>query len=149
MCGSRTPRRLRFGPFSIISRAVMACLHTAQDCIHDIELATVSQRILQPVSRLSGTRPSVASRTGPPGCGPGERGPSLRACSEKACPGLDPGWVPVFGKRFISTKRLERDDGSNKSHPAPVKLAYRGYCAVLMTASSYLPEPMPLSAKMP
>ncbi len=24
-----------------------------------------------------------------------------------------------------------------------------GYCAVLMTASSYLPEPMPLSAKMP
>src|SRR5262249_32633805 len=37
---------------------------------------------------------------------------------EKACPGLDPGWVPVFGKRSCSTKRLERDDDSNKSHPA-------------------------------
>src|SRR5215217_4938726 len=25
MCGSRTPRRLRFGPFRIISRAVIVC----------------------------------------------------------------------------------------------------------------------------
>src|SRR5262249_16561091 len=29
-------------------------------------------------------------------------------------------WVPVFGKRSCSTKRLERDDDSNKSHPALV-----------------------------
>src|SRR5262249_15047121 len=27
-------------------------------------------------------------------------------------------WVPVFGKRSCSTKKLERDDDSNKSHPA-------------------------------
>src|SRR5262249_25880058 len=37
---------------------------------------------------------------------------------EKACPGLDPGWVPVFGKRSCSTNKLERDDDSKKSHPA-------------------------------
>src|SRR5262249_45058664 len=27
-------------------------------------------------------------------------------------------WVPVFGKRSCSTKKLERDDDSKKSHPA-------------------------------
>src|SRR5262249_18812650 len=37
---------------------------------------------------------------------------------EKACPGPDPGWVPVFGKRSCSTKKLERDDDSKRSYPA-------------------------------
>src|SRR4029077_16792644 len=27
-------------------------------------------------------------------------------------------WVPVFGKRSCSSKRIERDDDSKKSHPA-------------------------------
>ena len=31
---------------------------------------------------------------------------------EKACPGLDPGWVPVFGKDHAQTKKLEPDSGS-------------------------------------
>src|SRR5262249_14480644 len=44
--------------------------------------------------------------------------PALQHDPEKACPGLDPGWVPVFGKRSCSTKKLERDDDSKKSHPA-------------------------------
>src|SRR5215468_8167611 len=46
---------------------------------------------------------------------------------EKACPGLDPGWVPVFGKGLpprkrgsCSTNKLERDDESKKSHHALV-----------------------------
>jgi hypothetical protein len=33
---------------------------------------------------------------------------------EKACPGRDPGWVPVFGKRSCTNKRLERDGDSKK-----------------------------------
>ena len=44
---------------------------------------------------------------------------------EKACPGLDPGWVPVFGKGLpprrrgsCSTNKLERDDERKKSHHA-------------------------------
>jgi len=37
---------------------------------------------------------------------------------EKACPGLDPGWEPVFGKRSCSSNKLEQDDDSKKSHPA-------------------------------
>src|SRR5215510_12713918 len=44
---------------------------------------------------------------------------------EKACPGLDPGWVPVFGKGVpprkrgsCSTNNLKRDDDSKKSHHA-------------------------------
>src|ERR1700739_2116654 len=37
---------------------------------------------------------------------------------EKACPALDAGWVPVFGKRSCSKKRIERDDDSRKSHHA-------------------------------
>src|SRR5262249_10644800 len=45
---------------------------------------------------------------------------------EKACPGLDPGWVPVFGKRSCSTKKLERDDDSKKSHPALAHVAALG-----------------------
>src|SRR5207302_445049 len=27
---------------------------------------------------------------------------------EKACPGLDPGWIPVFGERSCSSKKRER-----------------------------------------
>jgi hypothetical protein len=38
--------------------------------------------------------------------------------SEKACPGLDPGWVPVFGEGSCFTKKLEGDDESKKNHPA-------------------------------
>src|SRR5215468_4521537 len=44
---------------------------------------------------------------------------------EKACPGLDPGWVPVFGKGLPPRKRgscsnnnLKRDDESKRSHHA-------------------------------
>src|SRR6266851_3951282 len=45
---------------------------------------------------------------------------------EKACPALDAGWVPVFprdkreafARRSCSNKKIERDDGSKKSHPA-------------------------------
>jgi len=41
---------------------------------------------------------------------------------EKACPGLDPGWIPVFGKACpparpegsCTSKRRERDDDSKK-----------------------------------
>jgi hypothetical protein len=29
---------------------------------------------------------------------------------EKACPGLDPGWTPVFGKDHTPPMSLERDD---------------------------------------
>src|SRR5262249_30092406 len=43
---------------------------------------------------------------------------SLGHDPEKACPGLDPGWVPVFGKRSCSIKKLELDYDSKKSHPA-------------------------------
>jgi len=38
---------------------------------------------------------------------------------EKACPTLDAGWGPVFGKRSCAGNNLERDDDSEKSHPAP------------------------------
>ena len=41
---------------------------------------------------------------------------------EKACPGLDPGWEPVFGKDHAQNKNLEWDDDSKKSHPAPARL---------------------------
>src|SRR5262249_13184901 len=44
---------------------------------------------------------------------------------EKACPGLDPGWVPVFGERSCSTNKLKRDDDSKKSHPALGDLRFR------------------------
>jgi hypothetical protein len=37
---------------------------------------------------------------------------------EKACPGLDPGWKPVFGKDHAQNKNLERDDDSKRNHPA-------------------------------
>jgi len=37
---------------------------------------------------------------------------------EKACPARDAGWVPVFGKRSCSKKKLERDDDLKKSHHA-------------------------------
>jgi hypothetical protein len=37
---------------------------------------------------------------------------------EKACPELDPGWKPVFGKDHAQTKRLEQDDDSKRHHPA-------------------------------
>src|SRR5262249_13845286 len=47
---------------------------------------------------------------------------SLEHDPEKACPGLDPGWVPVFGKRSCSIKKLERDDDSNR-------LPARGVCS--------------------
>src|ERR1700724_315778 len=36
---------------------------------------------------------------------------------EKACPALDAGWVPVFGKRSCSKTKIERDDDLKKSHP--------------------------------
>ena len=39
---------------------------------------------------------------------------------EKACPGLDPGWEPVFGKDHAQNKNLERDDDSRRNHPALV-----------------------------
>jgi hypothetical protein len=38
--------------------------------------------------------------------------------AEKACPALDAGWVPVFGKTSCSKHKLERDDDSKISHPA-------------------------------
>jgi hypothetical protein len=45
---------------------------------------------------------------------------------EKACPGLDPGWIPVFGKS--STKELERDDDPKRNHPALAELRrFEGY----------------------
>src|SRR5262249_43458729 len=45
---------------------------------------------------------------------------------EKACPGLDPGWMPVFGKACprarpegsCSNNKVERDGDSKKSHLA-------------------------------
>jgi hypothetical protein len=38
---------------------------------------------------------------------------SLASDSEKACPGLDPGWEPIFGKDHAQ-ENLERDDDSKK-----------------------------------
>src|SRR5689334_21968624 len=37
---------------------------------------------------------------------------------EKACPGLDPGWTPVFGKDHAQKHNLERGDDAKKRHPA-------------------------------
>jgi nicotinate dehydrogenase subunit A len=45
-------------------------------------------------------------------------GAALEHDPEKARLGLDPGWVPVFGKDHAPPKGLERDDDSKKSHPA-------------------------------
>jgi hypothetical protein len=42
--------------------------------------------------------------------------------AEKACPALDAGWVPVFGKTSCSKRSLERDDDSKKRHPALISL---------------------------
>jgi hypothetical protein len=36
---------------------------------------------------------------------------------EKACPGLDPGWDPVFGKDHAQNKNLERDDDRREIIP--------------------------------
>ena len=33
-------------------------------------------------------------------------------------------WIPVFGKRSCSNKRIERDDDSKKSHLALVSWVY-------------------------
>ena len=52
----------------------------------------------------------------------GHRGSSLEHDPEKACPRLDRGWIPVFGKRSCSTNNVERDDDSKISHPALGKL---------------------------
>src|SRR5215207_1440454 len=60
------------------------------------------------------------------------RAPALRAATEycgrnhialehdpeKAWPGRDPGWIPVFRKRSRSNNNLERRDDSKRSHHA-------------------------------
>jgi hypothetical protein len=38
-----------------------------------------------------------------------ERGPTLEHDPEKACPGLDPEWKPIFGKDHAQTKKLDLD----------------------------------------
>src|SRR5262249_33844414 len=38
---------------------------------------------------------------------------------EKACPGLDPGWVPVFGKNHAPPKKLERSMAQSLQQPPP------------------------------
>src|SRR5882762_2772158 len=45
----------------------------------------------------------------------------LKHVPQKACPGLDPGWVPVLRKRTCANKEREQDDDSKKSHPALAK----------------------------
>src|SRR5258707_15742293 len=40
---------------------------------------------------------------------------------QKACPGLDPGWIPVLRKWTCANKELEQGDDSKKSHPALAK----------------------------
>ena len=44
--------------------------------------------------------------------------PRLEHDAEKACPALDAGWAPVFGKHHAPTMNLKRDGVSKKSHPA-------------------------------
>jgi len=41
---------------------------------------------------------------------PSRNSPWLARDPEKAHPGLDPGWEPVFGKDQAQNKNLERDD---------------------------------------
>ena len=42
----------------------------------------------------------------------------LKHVPQKTCPGLEPGWEPVLRKRTCSSKEVEQDDDSKKSHPA-------------------------------
>jgi len=64
---------------------------------------------------------------------------------EKACPGLDPGWVPVFGKDHAPAKNLERQSSKRKRspnrggrHPRRSTRMFRG---VRVCASSLPPLP--------
>jgi hypothetical protein len=59
-----------------------------------------------------------ANNADPPEAVPPDQQKNREHDPEKACPGLDPGWIPVSGKRSCSTNKLERDDDSKKSHLA-------------------------------
>ncbi len=47
---------------------------------------------------------------------------------DKACPGLDPGWAPLFGKRSSSNKEVEQDDDSKKNHLALGQCLFDEFC---------------------
>jgi hypothetical protein len=56
--------------------------------------------------------------------------------------------VPAILLRWV--RCVPRDARHRAGHGAEFRAAQgKSYAAVLMTASSYLPEPMPVSAKMP
>jgi BirA family transcriptional regulator, biotin operon repressor / biotin---[acetyl-CoA-carboxylase] ligase len=76
---------------------------------------------LDPTGRLVLTVPDGTTHV----IGAGEVFPSLAEPAqlardpEKACPGLDPGWEPVFGRDHAQSNKLARDGGSKKSRPTP------------------------------
>src|SRR5262245_41954804 len=43
---------------------------------------------------------------------------TLARNAEKACPGLDPGWEPVFGQDHAQNNNFQRDDDAKENHPA-------------------------------
>src|SRR5215475_299662 len=45
--------------------------------------------------------------------------PNLAHDPEKAWPGLDPGWIPVFGKSSCATYKLEPRQGRGHGPPSP------------------------------
>src|SRR5262249_32616508 len=124
-----TPPPAANGTTSVIGRAGQSCAAAGPVKAHSAATAAVvvlrmscslSAHTRAPDATDQGltvSRPTLLRRRAesprPAGGGKGE-GPDARRSLEH-----DPEkWVPVFGKRSCSTKRLERDDDSSKSHPA-------------------------------
>jgi len=60
--------------------------------------------------------------------------PRLEHDPEKACPGLDPGWTPVFGKDHAQTKKTlvemppRGSDQSGAGHKGACSINDDGHC---------------------